>query len=117
MPVHSKRDAKRKVRRHMDRSPKPPAEVTLVYRLVGAATHVFTADEFRGFHIGSSSLSEAFEIAPVALSSHVSLIYNREIKYEFDIDFARFLESLKEEPISGRAVTAKILGAHRLSAA
>lgn len=50
-----------------------PEEVTLIYRKVGA-THVFTAEGFPGFHIGSSRLATAYKEALGALGEHVALV-------------------------------------------
>lgn len=66
----------------MGRSATPPAEVNLIYRQVGK-THVFTALELPGFHIGSSRLSHVFNQAMPALNEHVSKLYHCKALYKF----------------------------------
>lgn len=53
----------------------PPKEVTLVYRNLGM-THVFIAEEFRGFHVGGPTLREALDTAIHALGKHIELLYD-----------------------------------------
>lgn len=74
----------------------PPAEVTLVYREVGK-THVFTAPDFRGFHIGSSVLKTAYEQAVIALGEHISRVYNCPASYRIERSFKEFETLLKKE--------------------
>lgn len=71
----------------------PPTSVTLIYRAIGK-THVFTAQEFKGFHIGSSSLRKAYEQAIKALGEHVSLIYGQSVEYETRQTYEAFQRKL-----------------------
>lgn len=83
----------------------PPKEVHLLYREVGR-THVFTAEEFRGFHIGARDLKKAYEQAITALGEHVSLTLNctSPVKYEAEYSYADFVRHLKGEVGSFRAI-------------
>lgn len=87
----------------------PPSEVTLVYRELGK-THVFTAQELKGLHIGSSSLQTAFEQAIIALGEHVSRVFGCDAEYEAELsydDFQRHLRADSASPLSGNFVIAK----------
>lgn len=85
----------------------PPVEVTLVYREVGK-THVFTAPDLHGFHIGSSVLKNAYEQAVIALGQHVSRVFDCNVAYRMDRSFKEF-ESLlkKDDEFAGNFVLAK----------
>jgi hypothetical protein len=78
----------------------PPEQVTLVYREVGK-THVFTARELRGFHVGSAERKFAFEHAFTALSEHVSRIYGCHAEYKTDLTYAQFEAHLKGPTSNG----------------
>jgi hypothetical protein len=85
----------------------PPSQVTLVYREVGK-THVFTAIECRGLHVGSKDLKDAFENAIDALGQHVSLLYKSNVEYEAEITFEEFLDHMKRgSSLAGNIVKAK----------
>jgi hypothetical protein len=85
----------------------PPAEVTLVYREVGK-THVFTAPDLRGFHIGSSVLKNAYEQAVIALGQHVSRVFECSVAYRMARSFKEFENLLKkDDEFSGNFVLAK----------
>lgn len=71
----------------------PPSEVNLIYRNVGK-THVFTAMELPGFHIGSSRLEHAFNKATEALNEHVSKLYKCEATYQLEFDYDAFLAQI-----------------------
>jgi hypothetical protein len=71
----------------------PPSEVNLIYRNVGR-THVFTAMELPGFHIGSSKLDYAFNKAAEALNEHVSKLYKCDATYQLEYDFESFLAQI-----------------------
>lgn len=80
----------------MPRENMAPEQVTLTYRRVGD-THVFTARELPGLHVGSSSLYKAFEQAIKALGEHVSRLCEREVGYEAEMTFAQFRQYLAGE--------------------
>jgi hypothetical protein len=84
----------------------PPEQVTLVYREVGK-THVFTARELRGFHIGSCDRKFAFEHAFTALSEHVSRLYNCHAEYKPLSSFQQFENHLKVSATNGRDALSK----------
>jgi hypothetical protein len=67
----------------------PPTEVNLIYRNVGK-THVFTALELPGFHIGSSKLEHVFKQATDALNEHVSRLYKCDAKYQIEFTYEAF---------------------------
>ena len=71
----------------------PPSEVNLIYRNVGR-THVFTAMELPGFHIGSSLLEHAFNKAAEALNEHVSKLYRCEATYQLEFKYDAFLAQI-----------------------
>lgn len=71
----------------------PPSEVNLIYRNVGR-THVFTAMELPGFHIGSSQLEHAFNKATEALNEHVSKLYRCEATYQLEFKYEAFLAQI-----------------------
>jgi hypothetical protein len=81
-----------------------PAEVNLIYRNVGK-THVFTALELPGFHIGSSMLNHVFDHALSALNEHVSKLYLCEATYKLDYSFDGFLAQIESH--TGPVVTAR----------
>ena len=83
----------------------PPSEITLVYRVVGK-THVFTALDMTGFHIGSSSLRCAFEQASVALGEHVTAVSGMQAQYSFEPSFEAFEAHLKGKGLIGNFVKA-----------
>jgi hypothetical protein len=91
----------------MIRRASPPAEVMLVYRKVGQS-HVFTAIDFPGFYIGSSSLEHAFEQAARGLSQHVSKLYGSSVDYIFNPNFLEFKKRLKGGDLVNNFVLAKI---------
>src|SRR5262245_15917673 len=62
----------------------PPDEITLVYRNLGM-THVFIAQEFRGFHVGGPTLREALDTAIHSLGKHVSLLYGLTTPVEYQL--------------------------------
>lgn len=74
----------------------PPDMIRLVYEEVGK-THVFTAENFPGFHIGASVLRKAYDDAIVALGEHVSRVYGCTVSYDTGLDFDAFLRHLKGE--------------------
>ncbi|HEY1858699.1 hypothetical protein [Acidocella sp.] len=76
--------AKEKVRQN------PPSKVSLVYKVVGANTHVFTTNDFRGFYVGNASLRAAFDGVARALGEHVSLVYGTKTEYVLDMSFEAF---------------------------
>ena len=81
----------------MARMSDAPERVELAYRLVGR-THVFTAHEFRGFHIGSAELRTAFEQAAVALGEHVTNLYglhDQPVQYKAEMTFDDFQNHLE----------------------
>lgn len=63
----------------------PPPEVTLVYRNLGM-THVFTAEEFRGFHVGGPTLRVALDNAIRALGKHITVLYGLNKQAEYDLE-------------------------------
>jgi len=80
----------------------PPAEIELVYKLVGNS-HVFTAPTVGGFYYGSSSLEKTFNEAAKALSLHVSRMYSVKAEYHLGSSLSTFqghLESDDEEDAS-----------------
>jgi hypothetical protein len=81
-----------------------PSEVNLIYRDVGK-THVFTALELPGFHIGSSQLEHVFTQATAALNEHVSRLCKCEAKYQLDYTFEEFLAQIQSH--TGPVVTAR----------
>ena len=81
-----------------------PAEVNLIYRNVGK-THVFTALELPGFHIGSSMLEHVFQQATDALNEHVSKLCKCEAKYKLDYSYEGFLAQIESH--TGPVVTAR----------
>lgn len=82
-------------------------QVTLTYRKVGE-THVFTARELPGLHIGSSSLYKAFEQSIKALGEHVTRLSGKEACYEAEMTFADFKKYLAgENAVMGSFVIAK----------
>lgn len=81
-----------------------PAEVNLIYRNVGK-THVFTALELPGFHIGSSQLAHVFHQATAALNEHVSKLCKCEAKYKLDYSYEGFLAQIQSH--TGPVVTAR----------
>jgi hypothetical protein len=93
----------------------PPQEVNLIYREVGK-THVFTAAELRGFHIGSESLAFAYENLAQALSEHVSRVFGCEAKYCIEGSFDEFRHHLGSENLLGSFVIAKKAEQERLAA-
>ena len=89
-----------------ERNTVPPEQVTLVYREVGK-THVFTARELRGFHIGSADRKFAFEHAFAALSEHVSRLYDCKAQYQSILSYQEFEKHLKAPTNNGRDMMAK----------
>jgi hypothetical protein len=81
-----------------------PAEVNLIYRNVGR-THVFTALELPGFHIGSSMLEHVFQHATAALNEHVSKLCDCEATYKLDYSYEGFLAQIESH--TGPVVTAR----------
>ena len=90
----------------MSRNAAPPPEVTLVYREVGK-THVFTAANLRGFHVGSSSLHFAFDHLAAALGEHVSRACNCEASYRLQVSYDEFERHLTGCELTGNFVVAK----------
>ena len=84
----------------------PPEQVTLVYREVGK-THVFTARELRGFHVGSCDRKFAFEHAFSALSEHVSRLYDCRAEYTSLLSYEQFENHLKAPAGNGRDMLTK----------
>ena len=83
----------------------PPERIPLVYRMVGE-THVFTADGFVGFYVGSSNLSNAFNQLAPALSDHVSTALGCQLSYSMESPFADFESHLKSAATTGNFVMA-----------
>lgn len=75
----------------------PPKEVTLVYRNLGI-THVFIAEEFRGFHVGGATLRTAIDNAIHALGKHVTAVYGLEkpAQYTLQGTFDEFESQLQD---------------------
>src|SRR5262249_1550506 len=75
----------------------PPQVITLVYRKLGM-THVFIAEEFRGFHVGGSSLRDAWDTAVHALGKHVAAMYGlrNPIQYQFEGTLDEFEDRLQD---------------------
>jgi len=48
-------------------------------------THVFTAEEFGGFHVGDTTLRGALDRAVRALGKHVTALYNLKEKAHYDL--------------------------------
>lgn len=91
----------------MPRDSSPPEQVTLVYRRVGD-THVFTAPELPGLHVGSSSQAKAFEQSIKALGEHVSQLHGCTATYTVEMSFAMFKQCLAgENAVACSFVTAK----------
>ena len=90
----------------MDRLTEVPNEITLVYREVGG-THVFTAPNFKGLHIGSSDLKNAYSLVPVALSEHVSSVCSQESEYVLSMPFEQFESHLTSGSIMDSIVIAR----------
>lgn len=62
----------------------PPTEITLLYRNLGM-THVFIAEEFRGFHVGGATLQDALDTALHALGKHVGRLYELSTPVEYHL--------------------------------
>lgn len=79
------------------RAKAPPTEVTLVYRNLGM-THVFIAEEFRGFHVGGPSLREALDTAIHALGKHIELLYDLKspVHYTLEGTLGEFEDRLQD---------------------
>lgn len=92
----------------------PPREITLVYREVGK-THVFSTQEFRGFHVGSSSLKFAFEKAIVALGLHVSEEFSCPVEYVMESTFSEFEDHLSGKGVTPGFIVAKIAQKNQLA--
>jgi hypothetical protein len=94
----------------------PPTEVTLLYRNLGM-THVFIAENFRGFHVGGTTLRDALDTAIHALGMHVSSLYSlpKPVEYRLDGTLDEFEDRLQDAdaPLNF-TVTARITatGAH-----
>jgi hypothetical protein len=75
----------------------PPKEVTLVYRNLGM-THVFIAEDFRGFHVGGPTLREALDTALHALGKHIKLLYDlpAPVQYKLDGTLGEFEDRLQD---------------------
>lgn len=81
----------------------PPIEVTLLYRNLGM-THVFIAENFRGFHVGGPSLRDALDTAIHALGMHVSTLYDlpKPVEYRLEGTLDEFEDRLQDadEPLN-----------------
>ncbi|MFA6265614.1 MAG: hypothetical protein WC670_07870 [Pseudolabrys sp.] len=75
----------------------PPSEVTLLYRNLGM-THVFIAEEFRGFHVGGTTLRGALNTAIHALGTHVTLLFKLDapVSYRLEGTPAEFEDRLHD---------------------
>lgn len=75
----------------------PPREVALVYRNLGL-THVFIAEEFRGFHVGGATLRAAMDNAIHALGKHITAVYGLEkpAQYTLQGTFDEFESQLQD---------------------
>lgn len=62
----------------------PPQQVTLVYRNLGI-THVFIAEEFRGFHVGGATLRDAMDNAIYALGKHITAVYGLKTPAQYTL--------------------------------
>lgn len=80
----------------------PPKEVTLVYRNLGM-THVFIAEEFRGFHVGGSTLRDALDTAIHALGKHVTVLYGlpNAVEYALEGTLDEFEDRLQDAGVDG----------------
>ena len=84
----------------------PPCEVALTYRPVGAG-HVFTAEGMPEFHIASSQLKRAFELAIKGIGEHVSELSGEKVAYHTELTFDEFKACVDGESLMANFLLAR----------
>lgn len=78
----------------------PPAEIEINYNTAGNGAHVFTATGVPGFYYRGSTLEDTFNDLAVALSLHISRLFNKPANYRLAMgleDFKRCIEPSFDE--------------------